>query len=78
MTYQQKFEELRKEFTQKGNRYIKAEKDLSSILGWGDSVELAEFLNAKQEFEEADKKYHEFLLEIKNNKAFPDSEYAAK
>lgn len=65
MTYQQKLDELRKEFAEKGSKYVKAEKLLSSILGWGDSDELSQFLNAKKEFEEIDKKMHDFLLQIK-------------
>ena len=75
MTYQQKFEELRKDFVEKGEKYVKAEKLLSSILGWGDSDELNLFLNSKKAFEEADKKLHDFLSDMKEKNIPPQELY---
>jgi len=75
MTYQEKFQELQKEFTQKSDAYIKAQKALSSILGWGDSEELNTFLNAKVEFEEADNAYHDLLNHVRTNNISPDEPF---
>ncbi len=75
MTYQEKFEALRKDFHEKGNRLIDAEKALDSILGWGDSSELNEFLNAKAEFDEAAKLYHDFISNVQKNNIEPSKEY---
>jgi len=72
MTYQQRFEELHNIFTKESNRYIRAEKELSSIMGWGDSTELNDFLNAKKEFEEAGNNYHNFLSYVRKNNISPD------
>ena len=78
MTYQQKFEKLRNTFAQKSDRYIRAEKELSSIMGWGDSAELNEFLNAKKEFAEAENNYHNFLSHVRTNNILPDEEFSSK
>lgn len=75
MTYQDKFNELQKQFEQKSEAYIKAQKALSSILGWGDSDELSTFLNAKVEFEEADNAYHNFLTHLRDNNISPNEIY---
>jgi|GEM_PF-2459478 len=75
MTYHQKFEELRADFHLKGERLINAEKSLSSILGWGDSDELNEFLNAKAEFDEASRTYHDFISIVKDKSILPETEY---
>ena len=75
MTYQEKFEALRKDFHRKGNRLIDAEKALDSILGWGDSSELNEFLNAKAEFDEAAKLYHDFISNVQKNNIEPTREF---
>ena len=75
MTYWQKFEELRNDFAAKGDRYIVAEKKLSSILGWGDSIELTDMLEAKREFEDAAVRYHDFLSFVRENRISPDQKY---
>lgn len=75
MTYQEKFAELQTEFALKGDTYIRAEKELSSITGWGDSMELTAFLNAKKEFEEAGNAYHNFLTYVRDNKIDPQQPY---
>ena len=77
MTNQQKFEELRGIFAQKTEKFIQAEKQLSSILGWGDSSELNDFLNSKLEFEQAGKKYHDFILKAKENNFVPEGEFSS-
>jgi hypothetical protein len=65
MTYGERFEQLRLEFHVKGERLINAEKGLSSILGWGDSGELNDFINAKSEFDEISREYHSFIEQVK-------------
>ena len=75
MTYHQKFEELRRDFHLKGERLINAEKGLSSILGWGDSDELNEFINAQKEFESSSKAYHEFISQVKQKNIAPETQY---
>ena len=77
MTNQQKFDELRGIFAQKTEKFIQAEKQLSSIFGWGDSSELNEFLNSKLEFEQAGKKYHDFILQAKEKNLLPDGEFSS-
>ena len=77
MTNQQKFEELRSIFARKTEKLVQAEKQLSSILGWGDSSELNEFLNAKLEFEQAGKKYHDFILQAKEKNFLPEQEFSS-
>lgn len=75
MTYQQKFEELRRQFHEKGELLIRAEKALDSVLGWGDSRELSDFLNAKAAFDEAAGVYHDFISTVQGNKIEPSREY---
>ena len=75
MTYQQRFEELKKTFSETSERYVGAEKQFSSILGWGDSEELMNFLNAKSEFEAASDEYHEFLLHVREKGILPNEEF---
>jgi hypothetical protein len=75
MTYQQRFEQLKQDFTEKSERYLQAEKQFSSILGWGDSDELMQFLNAKSAFEAADDEYHEFLLHVREKGILPDEPF---
>ena len=75
MTYKEKFEQLRAEFHLKGERLINAEKGLSSILGWGDSGELNDFINARSEFDEISKEYHSFIDIVKEGKIDVNTEY---
>jgi hypothetical protein len=75
MTYQQKFEELRADFHRKGEVLINAEKGLSSILGWGDSTELNDFVNAKSDFDQSAKVYHDFIARVKEKNVNPDDQY---
>lgn len=75
MTYKEKFEKLRAEFHLKGERLINAEKGLSSILGWGDSGELNDFINAKSEFDEISKEYHTFIDQVREGKIDVNTEY---
>ena len=75
MTYAERFEQLRREFHLKGERLINAEKGLSSILGWGDSSELNDFVNAKAEFDEISKEYHSFIDHVKQGNIDSATEY---
>ena len=75
MTYGQRFEQLRNEFHLKGERLINAEKGLSSILGWGDSDELNDFVNAKNEFDKISREYHSFIDHVKQGNIDASAEY---
>jgi len=75
VTYQQKFEELRIIFAQKCDNYMRAEKQLSSLMGWGDSAELKEFFYKKKEFDTARSKYHAFLTHARRCRILPDDQF---
>jgi hypothetical protein len=68
MTKEEKFTDLGIQFQKAGERLMKAQKDLTSFFGWGDSTELSEFLEAKREFEEISKEYHDFLVQQKDGR----------
>lgn len=75
MTYQEKYQELRKDFAEKADRFIKADKQLSSVQGWVDEDELFEFAQAKQEWQAAANTYHEFLIFAQRTGVNPDDEF---
>ena len=75
MTYQQKYEELHNAFIKASDKYIKAEKEFSSILGWDDSTKLSDFLSAKREFEQAESEYHTFLSHVKKQNILPEQKF---
>lgn len=75
MTYQQKFEELRNDFAEMSDKYIKADKALSEVRGFGDSDLLENFVQAKRDFENAGNNYHDFLVIAKKANAKPEDEF---
>lgn len=78
MTYQQKFDELRNAFGESSDKYIRADKALSEVIGFGDASLIENFANAKREFEITGNNYHNFLLFAKNNNAKPKDEFDIK
>ncbi len=75
MTYHQKYELLRADFKLKGERLIQAEKALTPVLGYGDSSEINDFVNADVEFDQARIAYQQFLLEVKSGNIDMSREY---
>lgn len=75
MTYQQKFDELRDEFAIKSDKYIRADKALSELSGFGEINLVDNFANAKMDFEIAGNNYHNFLVFAQKNNAKPEDEF---
>jgi len=75
MTYQQKFDALRNEFAEASDKYIKADKALSEVNGFGDTGLIENFANTKRDFEITGNNYHKFLVLAKNNNAKPEDEF---
>jgi hypothetical protein len=74
MTYGDKFRSLHRKFEFAGARLMRAQKSLDSILGWGDSTELAEFMEARREFQEIAEKHKAFLDMVRKEKIKPNQE----
>ncbi len=75
MTYQQKFEELRKEFAEASDKYIKADKALSEANGFADTYLIDNFANTKKAFEITGNNYHQFILSANKNKVRSEDEF---
>lgn len=72
MTYQEYFEQLRKEFAIKTDAYIKAEKKLTEESnGFIDKQTLEEFTRAKIEWQNAANSYNTFLDFAQQNEINP-------
>ena len=69
MTYQEKFDELQKQFSEKFDAFEKFQKKLS--LGNDQSDQ---FLIVKSEFEKASNDFQAFLIMFKENNASPGDE----
>ena len=72
MTYQEKFDELQTQFSEKFDAYEKLQKKLS--LG---SDQSDQFLRAKAEFEKASGEFQAFLSMFKENNASPGDEFGS-
>ena len=75
MTYQQKFDELRSDFAEASDKYLKVDKALSEINGFGDISLISDFSNAKRDFEITGNNYHNFLAIAQKNDAKPNDEF---
>lgn len=71
MTYQDKYEQLRAEFIKKTDKYIKADKELSDVQGFFDSLLIDKLVQAKSEFEIACNNYNNFLVMVRKNNVKP-------
>lgn len=72
MTYQEKYQELRQDFAEKSDRLIKADQKLGATKGFGDATDFNEFVRAKQEWQHAANRYHEFIAYAQKNNVNPD------
>lgn len=72
MTYQEKFDELQKLFSEKFDAHEKLRKKLSP----GDS-QSNELQSAQSEFEKANTDLQNYLILFKENNALPDDEFGA-
>jgi len=70
MTYQEKFDELQKSFSQRFDVYEKFQKELSLGIEGSDK-----FLIAKSEFEKISYDFQAFLIMFKENNAKPGDEF---
>ena len=75
MTYQQKFDELRSDFAEARDKYLKIDKALSEVNGFGDISLISDFANAKRDFEITGNNYHNFLAFAQKNDARPSDEF---
>lgn len=76
MTFQEKFDELHKDFAKKSDEYIKADRSLSDINGFGDAQAPLDFINKKQEWQLAANNYHNFLTYFKNSGKGPSDTFS--
>ena len=68
MTYQEKYTELRNEFSLKGRAFEEADKKLTSEPdGFINKKAIEDFLRAHKDWQDAGKKYAEFWLYCKQN-----------
>jgi hypothetical protein len=74
MTYQQKFEELYKDFAEKSENHLKANNNLSKINGFGDKFEWDNFVKSKGDWQQAANRYHEFLANFNKIGLSPSDE----
>lgn len=78
MTYQEYFEKVQKEFSEKAETYFKMETELSKINGFGDLLDLTNYYTAKSEWQIASNNYYGFLGLIKNLNIKPEDEFISK
>lgn len=74
MTYQEKFVELREEFAKASDKYLKIDKEISEVNGFGDISLVSKFQRAQNEWEIAGNNYNNFLSYTTNNKINPNDE----
>lgn len=74
MTYQEKFVELREEFAKASDKYLKIDKEISEVNGFGDISLVSRFQRAQKEWEIASNNYNSFLSYTTKNKINPNDE----
>lgn len=74
MTYQQLFEKLQKELAEKADVYLRMEKEVAQVKGFGDMGDLMEYRKAKGEWQVASNNYWGFLANIRGRDINPNDE----
>ena len=74
MTYQELFEKLQKKYAEKADIFMKMDKEISQVSGFGDIGDLANYNTAKTEWQLAHNDYWNFLSNTKGRDINPNDE----
>ncbi len=74
MTYQKMYEHLQKDLATKADAYIKLEKEITQVKGFGDVKEMDRYMKARGEWQEASNNYWGFLTGLKGKDFNPNDE----
>lgn len=75
VTFQDKYNELSKNFSLASNNYMKVYKEINELDGFGDFYLLKRFQDAKKDFEYAANEYHNFLATCNSKSVKPEDEF---
>jgi hypothetical protein len=74
-TYQDQFSKLRKEFAEASDKFLKKDKEITANTTFGDSIEMAQYLDLQKKWRKAQSEYFEFNAIVQQTGAKPDDIY---